>query len=171
MSSCQEEEQAYRRRRNEDSDRCWTALRYTKEWATAVTPALQGPNGMIAATIEEKEEMIRTNCFPAPPLDGQELPRQTTGPAHLDVTESSVWQALHHQSTKKAPGPDRLNFHALRLLWEWDSVRIISLIRQCLRQGYHPYAWRTAKGVLRKPNKIDYTQVKSYRVISLLNCC
>lgn len=56
------------------------------------------------------------------------------------------------------------------MLWKWDSVRIISLIRQCLRQGYHPYAWRTAKGVLRKPNKIDYTQVKSYRVISLLNC-
>jgi hypothetical protein len=31
--------------------------------------------------------------------------------------------------------------------------------------------WKVAKGVLlRKPNKPDYTAVKTYRVISLLNC-
>lgn len=31
--------------------------------------------------------------------------------------------------------------------------------------------WKVAKGILlRKPNKLDYTAVKAYRVISLLNC-
>lgn len=37
--------------------------------------------------------------------------------------------------------------------------------------GYHPHAWKGAKGILlRKPNKLDYTLAKSYKVISLLNC-
>jgi hypothetical protein len=49
------------------------------------------------------------------------------------------------------------------MLWNWDASRIVALARQCFR--------KTAKGVLlRKPNKPDYSQVKSYRVISLLNC-
>src|SRR5699024_4561619 len=35
----------------------------------------------------------------------------------------------------------------------------------------HPPVWKVAKGILlRKPNKPDYTAVKAYRVISLLNC-
>lgn len=46
-----------------------------------------------------------------------------------------------------------------------------ALIRACFRVGYHPKAWKCARGiVLRKPGQPDYTTVKSYRVISLLNC-
>lgn len=47
----------------------------------------------------------------------------------------------------------------------------MALVRQCFRLGLHPQAWKTAKGILlRKPNKSDYSIVKAYRVISLLNC-
>ena len=39
------------------------------------------------------------------------------------------------------------------------------------RIGYHPYAWKEAIGViLPKPNKKDYLLLKSYRIISLINC-
>jgi hypothetical protein len=35
----------------------------------------------------------------------------------------------------------------------------------------HPGAWKTAKDVLlRKPGKPNYTQVKAWRMISLLSC-
>jgi hypothetical protein len=47
----------------------------------------------------------------------------------------------------------------------------VALVRQCFRLGLHSQAWKTAKGILlRKPNKPDYSVVKAYRVISLLNC-
>ncbi len=37
--------------------------------------------------------------------------------------------------------------------------------------GYHPRPWREAVGIiLKKQNKEDYSNPKSYRVISLLNC-
>jgi hypothetical protein len=37
--------------------------------------------------------------------------------------------------------------------------------------GYHPYTWKTAKGILlRKQGKPTYTITKAYRIISLLSC-
>jgi hypothetical protein len=90
---------------------------------------------------------------------------------HKQVTPEVVQRALFSQAVQKAPGVDRLNFRALRLLWSWDSPRIIALARQCFRLGIHPRAWKTSKGILlRKARKADYSLVQSYRVISLLNC-
>ena len=79
-------------------------------------------------------------------------------------------QALFSQSTKKAPGADKLNFRACRLLWALDSPRLVAMARQCFRLGVHPEAWKTAKGVLIPKPKRVRTQVKAWRVISLLNC-
>lgn len=166
-----EEIEMHRNKSNEDNLRCWKALRYTKEWATSVTPALKSEDGSIAVTIEEKENLIRTASFPTPPSDDQEPPENIPGEAHNEVNKELVYRAIHLQSVKKAPVPDRINFRVIRLLWSWDAERIIALIRQCIRQGHQLYPWRIAKGILlRKPNKTDYSQVKSYRVISLLNC-
>lgn len=40
-----------------------------------------------------------------------------------------------------------------------------------MRLGHHPEKWKKARGVLlEKERKRDFTLVKSYRVISLLNC-
>ncbi len=63
------------------------------------------------------------------------------------------------------------NFEALRLIWTWDSACITSLVQQAIRLQYHPQLWRHAKEILmEKPNKRDRILIKSYRVISLLNC-
>jgi hypothetical protein len=87
------------------------------------------------------------------------------------VSEAMISNAIYHQSEGKAPGPDLLNFKAIRLLWNWNRERIVNITRQCVRLGYHPKVWKTAKGVvIRKINKPDYSQPKAYRVISLLNC-
>jgi hypothetical protein len=56
-------------------------------------------------------------------------------------------------------------------LWKWDQQRLCALIKTCIARGIHPNHWKVAKGVvLRKPGKPDYTKVKAYRVIALLNC-
>jgi len=67
--------------------------------------------------------------------------------------------------------PDRLGFKAIRLLWEWDSQRIINVVKTSFRLGVHPRVWKEGKGVvIPKPNKPDYGVAKAYRVIMLLNC-
>lgn len=56
------------------------------------------------------------------------------------------------------------------MLWSWNARRVTVLIRQCIRIKHYHRAWNTARRVmLQKPNKLDYTKVKLYRVISLLN--
>jgi hypothetical protein len=57
-----------------------------------------------------------------------------------------VYDALFTQSVQKAPGIDRLNFWAIRLIWRWDSIRVVELTRQCIRLRVHPLAWKTARG-------------------------
>ena len=126
----------HRNKSNEDNLRCWKALRYTKEWATSVTPALKSQDGSIAVTIEEKENLVRIASFPTPPSDDQEPLESIPGEAYNEVSKELVYRAIHLQSGKKAPGPDRINFRAIRLLWIRDAERIIALIRQFIRQGH-----------------------------------
>lgn len=46
-----------------------------------------------------------------------------------------------------------------------------ALIGHCIRIGHRPKAWKRVKRVmLQKPNKLDYTTVKLYRVISFFIC-
>lgn len=39
------------------------------------------------------------------------------GSAHLKITKERVYNALIAQSTRKAPGPDNMNFRILRMIW------------------------------------------------------
>ena len=60
---------------------------------------------------------------------------------------------------------------AVRCLFDWEPERITALVRAHIRLGFHPEHWKTAKGItIPKPGKSDYSQAKSYRVISLLDC-
>ena len=122
-------------------------------------------------TLEQKEALFLASMFPK--AQGNRVPEPIipkNGGTEL-ITDQDIDNALFAQSIKKAPGPDRLNFKAIRLLWNWDQGRITALIRHCFRLGYHPKRWKLAKGIiLRKPNKPNYILAKHYRGISLLNC-
>ena len=132
--------------------------------------ALTDRQGKQANTSLEKEEMLRREFFPLNDDDQYyELP--PAGSAHTRVTEQAVERALFSHSVKKAPGPDKLSFGAIRLLWKWDKERIVRLTRAAVHTGRHPLLWKRASGmVIRKPSKDDYTQLKAYRSISLLSC-
>ena len=93
------------------------------------------------------------------------------GIAHKEVTEKVIEKALMTQSTSKAPGLDKFNFRIFRMVWQWDSKRIIAMIQNAIRLRYQPKRWKKARGILlEKGGKRDLSLVKSYRVISLLNC-
>lgn len=101
-----------------DSEPCWKALRYTKPWASTTTPALKDPEGNMTTSLEDNAEMVGRVAFSRPPVDWVGLPPQQKSTAHQSVDESRVRRTLFDQSQKKAPGPDRLNFSMLQLLWK-----------------------------------------------------
>lgn len=57
------------------------------------------------------------------------------------------------------------------MIWDWDKLQITNLVQQAIRLGYHPKEWKKGRGILlEKGGKRNLGLVRSYRVISLLNC-
>ena len=57
------------------------------------------------------------------------------------------------------------------MIWGWDKTRITSMVYHAIRLGYHPTQWKRARGILlEKEGERVFGLVRSYRVISLLNC-
>jgi len=81
-----------------------------------------------------------------------------------------VGSLLRGAANTSAPGDDRISAGIVKVFWQWDEQRITQLVRACIRLGFHPGIWKTAKGVfIPKPGKPDYSKVRAYRVISLLD--
>ena len=62
----------------------------------------------------------------------------SSGFAHTKITEDLVAEALMTQAITKAPGPDKINFQVLNMIWSWDKMRIINMVYHAIRLGYHP---------------------------------
>ena len=155
----------------QDKNRCWTAFKYTKPLQFKTTPALKDGNGNTATSMKAKEALVCKTTFPSPPISPAKNLDIAPGRAHISVTKEQVHYSLMAQSAIKAPGPDKINFKILRMMWEWESDCITSMVQQAVRLGHHPEEWKRARGILlEKGGKRDFTLVKSYRVISLLNC-
>lgn len=76
-----------------------------------------------------------------------------------------------NQGATRAPGPDKINFRILRMVWDWDKVQMTNMVHHAIRLGYHPKEWKKARGMLfENRGKRDFGLVRSYQVISLLNC-
>jgi hypothetical protein len=108
----------------EDTARCWQALRYTgpKSKAMGATPTLIGPEGQVAITLAEKETLIREIAFPLSSNSDADTETIPQGKMHTEIKVEMVQRALFSQAIQKAPGVDRINFRALRLLWDWEAL-------------------------------------------------
>ena len=154
-----------------EKNHCWTALKYTKPLQFQTIPAFRDSDGNTAVSMKAKEALVRKSAFPKPPINLVELPVISLGLAHTKITEEVVAQALVTQAATKTPGPNKINFQVLQMIWNWDKVRITSMVYHAVHLGYHPMEWKKARGILlEKGGKRDFGLVRSYRVISLLNC-
>ena len=150
---------------------CYILPPFTKPLQFKTTPALRDPDKNVATSMKEKEALVRRSAFPKPSQSHEPEPLFLPGIAYMSIIETKIGNALMSQSAIKAPGPDKINFQVLRMIWDWDKKRIASMVQQTIRLGYHPKRWKRARGILlEKLGKRDFGLVRSYRVISLLNC-
>jgi hypothetical protein len=89
--------------------------------------ALMDREGKQTNTSLEKDEMLCRELCPLSEANKyEELPPARS--AHTRVTEQAVERALFSESVKKAPGPVKLSFSAIRLLCKWDKATIVRLM-------------------------------------------
>lgn len=113
---------------------------------------------------------------PDPPT--MRLTRSATPPASR-TPEEWPWPELTMIELEKAikktqntaPGEDRLSWPIIRRAFQ-AIPRVFFLVYSALfEKGVYPTIWKTSIGIiLPKPDKEDYSQPRSYRVIALISC-
>ena len=98
--------------------------------------------------MKDKEALIRKTLFPPPPKSIIRELRIRTGLVYLGITKEQVYDALMAQSTKKAPGPDKIDFGIFRRIWNWEAERMTQMVQQTIWLGYHLKEWKRARGIL-----------------------
>ncbi|KAL5601298.1 uncharacterized protein BROUX77_005547 [Berkeleyomyces rouxiae] len=177
-----------------DNEKVYTAWKYTKPATASYFPPIQGPDGL-ANTPEEKEKAFLTllGATSSAGVDPRPDIADTHDPHHdphhdtphdtppndtdrsiypwPDLTDHEIKEAIMSANAKKAPGPDGMNAKIIQIAFEAHPAPFLSVYKALSRLGIHPTLWKQATGiVLAKDGKADYSVVKSYRIISLLNC-
>lgn len=77
--------------------------------------------GNVAISMKDKKALVRKNAFPPPPKNDLRQPKISKSVAHQKISQYQVYCALVAQSIKKAPGPDKINFGILHIVWSWKA--------------------------------------------------
>ncbi|TKA77911.1 hypothetical protein B0A49_04302 [Cryomyces minteri] len=138
------------------------------------TPALEKEGGGLENAPQKKADILWKHFFPKPPeadlTDIQDFSYSPPVDVDRDFTEHEVRQALRRTALDKAPGPDKITSRPLKIAVGLLVPVIRQLANGCVRLGYWPQHFRDSFTiVLRKPKKSDYTKLKAYRPIALLN--
>jgi hypothetical protein len=154
---------------NAEGKEVWTAASYTAPRLDKSGHTLKDANGEVAEGHEAREEVLMAAHFPPAPAEPEcDIPGG--GDSFRRVDRGVVGFLLRKAGSSSAPGEDRISAGILKVFWEWAAEHMTALVRGCIRLGHHPQMWKTAKGiVIPKAGKSDYSQVRSYRVIALLD--
>ena len=87
-----------------------------------------------------------------------------------EVTVGELRENLARCKNKSAPGLDGVRYSVIKRIPDAYLGEIAKVLCSCLKLGYFPSAWKTAKTILiPKPGK-DTREAKNFRPISLLSC-
>jgi hypothetical protein len=137
---------------------------------------LKRQDGSMAETPEESANLLLSEHFPgsinytSDPDDEwvRSLQQDQLIPDLPWLTKSLVKEAFEDFGSDKAAGPDGLKPGIIQKLPDEAFDRLKDIFTACIRLGYTPETWRTSRTIfIPKPDKDDYTKVRSFRPISL----
>ena len=145
------------------------------DWArtASFTPELAKPNNTIATEIPEKQSLLKNSFFPPARqanLDDIQEYTYPTPKEFPEITKREIRTAINTSHPNKAAEEDGLTFRVLQTALNHIEPWVQAIYNACMKLGYCPKHFRHSRTmVLRKPEKDDYTQPKSYRPIALLS--
>ena len=152
------------------------AFQYTKQKRVEKLPILQYQtenSHLKVVTFDEKCDAFMKVLFTKPPFSEE--------PTWINYQDSKKWTwpemnkneiktAIFTSSIKKAAGPDTISFLIIQKIYQVLENRFYKLYKALIESGYHPKYWKKAIGVILRKQNRKATILKSYRVVSLLNC-
>ena len=138
--------------------------------STGSLNSVRKPNGELTSTPEDTLKVISDTLIPddgtvvePTPFAGGDIPTilKITSPNRVD-------RAVRELQLNKASGPDEIRNIMIQKAWDYikDPVRMI--FHHSLSLGITPTEWHSSTGcIIPKPLKEDYTNPRSFRIISL----
>src|SRR5437016_4399980 len=168
------------RERVQEATKSTSGLWQLAKWATnregrsrPLTPPIATPDGSFESDTHRKADLFRDTFFPPPPeadltdTENYNYPHPLCLPP---ISPREIEKAILRAPAKKAPGPDGILNGVLHLAVKPLVPALHRLFNDCLCLGYCLKHFRQQSMVaIRKPGKGDYTLVKSYRLVALLN--
>lgn len=160
---------------NEGNTKIWgSAFRWAKNGTRLRDPpsVIRMGNGQLTEDIESTAAELLKVFVPDDEYNINDFNPDVAehSPNYGDITHEEVKAAIWRMGPNKAPGPDGITAHILRKAWPYIEQRLVKLFGDVLNSGEFPDVWKQADLILiRKKDKEDSTNAKSYRPISLLS--
>jgi exonuclease III len=137
-------------------------------------PQILDSTGTVQTTQEGKAKAFGAHFFGTQveadlgDIPGTEYPPPLS--SQWSVSPEEIRDLIKKLPGTKAPGPDKIHNKYLKACVKELQTPLAILFTACMRHGHCPQAFKhSLTCVLRKPQKGDYTRLKSYRPIALLN--
>jgi len=179
---------------NADSEQIFKAYKYCKQRKIEKIPIIQYNNKKLT-TFTKKSEAFLTALLPASLANiaasadfannctnymnfTNSLNSHSASHSNIDenqwnwpeLTIEKLEKVIFSSSIKKAAGSDRIDFLIIQKAYSTIPELFFQLYYKLIKLGFHPTCWKELIDVvIKKLNKDDYSDSKSYRIISLLN--
>jgi len=137
-------------------------------------PPLRAEEGLIHTHADMSQILSSRFFVEAPPavpdrLEDDPLPRETR--ALPNLPDDTIAALLSDTSNMSSPGASGQTWRLIKWAWESTPGTLTDLITGCVWAGHHPLVWRQAiVCAVPKPHHADYSLVKNFRLVSLLEC-
>ena len=126
-------------------------------------------NGELTTTPQETVERLSSELIPD---DGAPLQRRKHETDHALINQTlspnRLERAMKELKKLKAPGPDLIRNQMIINAWSSIKSPLRNIFHNALASASSPDTWWETTGcIIAKPNKSDYTNPRSFRIISL----
>ena len=156
----------------------WQGVKWTKERSPPKFPRVVKSNGSAIETLQELWDAASAQ-FVGKQQDRKilwsvvnDLPQMETR-SWFPFTILEIREALADTTNTSAPGPDHISWRLLKLICADEAFtrQLLTLFNQILEFSHWPTQFKESLTVIiPKPGRKDYTIMKNYRPIALLNC-
>ena len=157
-----------------ESDDLWAVVAWCHGHRVSKVPSLCRTEGLVHSH-EEIADLLSNRFFAKTPpqVAARFYDNPPQHPAHHlpQIDKDLIDPLIRESSNRSAPGQSSHTWTVIKWAWEVDTDWIMELLAGCLRAGHHLRQWKEAvMCVIPKPGQADYSLVKNYQPISLLEC-
>jgi hypothetical protein len=155
------------------SQNVWEFTKWYRHGGQQCRPLYSSPSSIPAPSDQERSRIFANQFFPAPPPTDEFQPQDEPTQERLQhpLHPEELKRAIYNVPKDTAPGPSKINYTAIKWMWETTPNLLLYLFSKCMEMGHYPEPFKCSiTAVVPKPGKKDYSVPTAFRPIQLIEC-